>query len=163
MNTFNCARIIPALAGNTRSARKPTSCSSDHPRSRGEYVGALTTGPQNAGSSPLSRGIQSRHRPGFVPDRIIPALAGNTLPLSISALAVTDHPRSRGEYPAGPVLPAGSVGSSPLSRGIPEIRRWFKMSTGIIPALAGNTCLLVGGIDPHQDHPRSRGEYLCCL
>ena len=51
------ARIIPALAGNTPSARPTREVSPDHPRSRGEYA---LRGRQNrfwGGSSPLSRGI----------------------------------------------------------------------------------------------------------
>ena len=72
---------------------------------------------------------------------------------------MTDHPRSRGEYIRAGGRPAGSKGSSPLSRGIPSVpaRPW--PGRGIIPALAGNTRrhLLSGAVA--GDHPRSRGEY----
>ena len=52
-------RIIPALAGNTSVPSPPESPPSDHPRSRGEYVDAITIGIAQWGSSPLSRGIPS--------------------------------------------------------------------------------------------------------
>ena len=160
MNTFNCARIIPALAGNTRSARKPTSCSSDHPRSRGEYVGALTTGPQNAGSSPLSRGILRAENADLAVGGIIPALAGNTLASSGMYLVNPDHPRSRGEYWRAARLTALKVGSSPLSRGIQGAVVTGFGSQRIIPALAGNTITQRKWAFLPGDHPRSRGEYV---
>ena len=71
-------RIIPALAGNTGTMRRRRSTSSDHPRSRGEYVVYKLDIFGHPGSSPLSRGILTFRR--FVVDkrRIIPALAGNT-------------------------------------------------------------------------------------
>ena len=53
-------RIIPALAGNTKTARMPPTPPKDHPRSRGEYSAAVVVFVVPPGSSPLSRGI---HRP----------------------------------------------------------------------------------------------------
>ena len=50
-------------------------------------------------------------------------------------------------------------GSSPLSRGIPQMMSLMGSADGIIPALAGNT---TGSKTPeiiNGDHPRSRGEY----
>ena len=91
----------------------------DHPRSRGEYQGDLKRKNQIAGSSPLSRGILIKNRPPVLHPRIIPALAGNTLLVSVDGaeevgiipalagntdgllgcpLLGPDHPRSRGEY-----------------------------------------------------------------
>ena len=51
-------------------------------------------------------------------------------------------------------------GSSPLSRGIPCSRSQRPRRTGIIPALAGNTCCSRAGRPERSDHPRSRGEYV---
>ena len=72
-------RIIPALAGNTQGARCYLCSRGDHPRSRGEYAQAEVNSSFCPGSSPLSRGIpqQTIHR-GLL-ERIIPALAGNTM------------------------------------------------------------------------------------
>ena len=50
-------------------------------------------------------------------------------------------------------------GSSPLSRGIRRRAAHTCHCTGIIPALAGNTCGFRGWRWRGQDHPRSRGEY----
>ena len=133
-----------------------------------------------AGSSPLSRGIQLGRRIGCQPVRIIPALAGNTLVTVgtegrsiriIPALAgntntysipkpnTQDHPRSRGEY--GHLFDEfGAVpGSSPLSRGILHGKPPECDGERIIPALAGNTAVGSRGPSVLGDHPRSRGEY----
>ena len=113
-------RIIPALAGNTSMAmvgdiRKP-----DHPRSRGEYRRQVVgeTAPQ--GSSPLSRGIPTPAVARPTRAGIIPALAGNTRSPELTGLVTRDHPRSRGEYHGEPEKKGKSMGSSPLSRGIPK-------------------------------------------
>ena len=110
--------IIPALAGNTPPTPRKTRSSSDHPRSRGEYVESVVLSPSVTGSSPLSRGILGvpigpRHH-----GRIIPALAGNTSAKKFAAAIRSDHPRSRGEYLALTVTYIHAEGSSPLSRGI---------------------------------------------
>ena len=51
-------------------------------------------------------------------------------------------------------------GSSPLSRGILWSTINVRPSDGIIPALAGNTCIPRKNNKKGSDHPRSRGEYL---
>ena len=111
----------------------------DHPRSRGEYRTWSTRSASSSGSSPLSRGIRFCGRRKQRWQRIIPALAGNTSPVSAPIPVLADHPRSRGEYMymfMGLVL---GMGSSPLSRGIPRSARNSANCSGIIPALAGNT------------------------
>ena len=50
-------------------------------------------------------------------------------------------------------------GSSPLSRGIRSRDKESAGSTGIIPALAGNTTARRTSTTSGADHPRSRGEY----
>ena len=112
------------------------------------------------GSSPLSRGIHRRYRAGVEAARIIPALAGNTLPSDSRKSADRDHPRSRGEYLAPKHTGHCSVGSSPLSRGIHADCVGDPDAGRIIPALAGNTFLHPGRSHPGSDHPRSRGEYV---
>ena len=153
------AGIIPALAGNTNQRFRVTFQRSDHPRSRGEYLGVFPSQRGFRGSSPLSRGIHAiaALRPQYV--RIIPALAGNTCSRRGRLLRLTDHPRSRGEYPRRPANPGRSAGSSPLSRGILCDAARPAPFHGIIPALAGNTCVRSTGRGRSGDHPRSRGEY----
>ena len=71
--------IIPALAGNTVPSDRPSSVAADHPRSRGEYFPCDRRRQIANGSSPLSRGIRSMAGASRGRQRIIPALAGNTL------------------------------------------------------------------------------------
>ena len=152
-------RIIPALAGNTSNGTTPQCCSQDHPRSRGEYTSMARAGRLMLGSSPLSRGIRFGLLGEFIGNRIIPALAGNTLQILLGNRFQGDHPRSRGEYYTSLYMRSGDLGSSPLSRGI--LRRGGLMlpARRIIPALAGNTRGRHPRDGDHPDHPRSRGEY----
>ena len=151
--------IIPALAGNTSAPVAAPRAARDHPRSRGEYW-PLAVGPLGRqGSSPLSRGIRDRARVTTQLSRIIPALAGNTRPPAPLGGMVRDHPRSRGEYAAPRASSAHAMGSSPLSRGIPQRLRRRRHHRRIIPALAGNTRSGRGSWAAGGDHPRSRGEY----
>ena len=72
-------RIIPALAGNTRTGPTADPLTRDHPRSRGEYLDRVGSEADETGSSPLSRGIRHGRWPPQLYRRIIPALAGNTV------------------------------------------------------------------------------------
>ena len=71
-------RIIPALAGNTETNVVPPLAAADHPRSRGEYRIMVLGMAEEAGSSPLSRGIREAALEQSLREGIIPALAGNT-------------------------------------------------------------------------------------
>ena len=93
-------------------------------------------------------------------ERIIPALAGNTITADQIACLLADHPRSRGEYRAKDVLMVIDDGSSPLSRGILSVTGILVEPGRIIPALAGNTASSRAVAAGSGDHPRSRGEYL---
>ena len=153
------AGIIPALAGNTVPLVPSHQRCQDHPRSRGEYgiLSRIALVPQ--GSSPLSRGILPRPPRSPPAGRNIPALAGNTQRQGRSACGREDHPRSRGEYAAIAGFGLLGEGSSPLSRGIRQIKRVELFCRRIIPALAGNTLPAVRVGHAQEDHPRSRGEY----
>ena len=115
---FVLIRIIPALAGNTGPGITKVPGVRDHPRSRGEYCTYTTINGVLFGSSPLSRGIQPFTKNDSYTFRIIPALAGNTLPKVSAFKTNRDHPRSRGEYLCAKSQGIYSRGSSPLSRGI---------------------------------------------
>ena len=73
--------------------------------------------------------------------RIIPARAGFTTASASAAVAISDHPRSRGVYQTPLRFIYFCMGSSPLAQGLPESR-----SPTVHRAL---------------DHPRSRGVYEC--
>ena len=152
--------IIPALAGNTPRRTGITCTHTDHPRSRGEYFVDSPDSLLEDGSSPLSRGILGSHGPRVDGVGIIPALAGNTRRAVADGFREPDHPRSRGEYAFDGDFILSRLGSSPLSRGIPESGRHQRQHRRIIPALAGNTWQVFGNNSCSQDHPRSRGEYV---
>ena len=110
--------IIPALAGNTSHPLPWCSTTTDHPRSRGEYISYGHMNSTGSGSSPLSRGILTAPFNKLKEFGIIPALAGNTGRGVSPVRRRSDHPRSRGEYAALPANRPTPTGSSPLSRGI---------------------------------------------
>ena len=132
----------------------------DHPRSRGEYRAVADAVDYIVGSSPLSRGIRYPFSRVAVLERIIPALAGNTIREPPAQEYTLDHPRSRGEYGLRMTAYDLISGSSPLSRGILTGRARRSGVARIIPALAGNTGSRCYPEKPRRDHPRSRGEYL---
>ena len=70
-----------------------------------------------------------------------------------------DHPRSRGVYDLLKRFPAGTDGSSPLARGLPEDGQDREGPARIIPARAGFTTAGTLGGGRCGDHPRSRGVY----
>ena len=111
----------------------------DHPRIRGEHV----------------RRPQGGDRSG----RIIPAYAGSTLRPDPEAREVADHPRIRGEHRGSGYGAVERPGSSPHTRGAPEISAHRPHAARIIPAYAGST--VWSGAPGHlsADHPRIRGEH----
>ena len=94
-------RIIPAGAGDTGSKFGESYVETDHPRGCGGHSTAGRRSGRCAGSSPRVRGTPFRWlsaRPG---NRIIPAGAGDTSPLSAFHCPQTDHPRGCGGHGAG--------------------------------------------------------------
>ena len=74
-----------------------------------------------------------------VPDRIIPAHAGNTLRISSRSALRKDHPRACGEHIADENGLFYGKGSSPRMRGTLIRNAELVEISGIIPAHAGNT------------------------
>ena len=112
------------------------------------------------GSSPLARGLSRRLLLSGRDRRIIPARAGFTSATCDHTPRTRDHPRSRGVYQRRAFLLHSSPGSSPLARGLPNLRDARLLRLRIIPARAGFTptgslmSMLI------TDHPRSRGVYV---
>ena len=74
-------------------------------------------------------------------------------------MAVSDHPRIRGEHFGRASADLAATGSSPHTRGARSGVRTARGARGIIPAYAGSTD---GRSDCHcakRDHPRIRGEH----
>ena len=71
-------RLIPAHAGKTTGRMCRSTCSTAHPRSRGENVRTAQYSPPAGGSSPLTRGKPAAPRSWGRTSRLIPAHAGKT-------------------------------------------------------------------------------------
>ena len=153
------ARIIPARAGFTCPSRTAWSGLADHPRSRGVYGVGGDVSVHRVGSSPLARGLRRTLLGVGDGHRIIPARAGFTHPPGGPRSSTPDHPRSRGVYLTGGVPVGGTVGSSPLARGLPGSFVWRGLLMRIIPARAGFTNNGGSNAGSLRDHPRSRGVY----
>ena len=132
-------RIIPARAGFTTNNLKRQRTLKDHPRSRGVYWHVCLIPWGYRGSSPLARGLQKTTNQRLCRRRIIPARAGFTFDFIIGLIAWSDHPRSRGVYLAGLVVPSRLKGSSPLARGLHTTEELDLTGRRIIPARAGFT------------------------
>ena len=103
----------------------------DHPRSRGEHMPAPEGIDVDDGSSPLARGARLYFQSRTRYTRIIPARAGSTIHTAMVVMPKQDHPRSRGEHAALPIIRVVHVGSSPLARGAPDTRRCYVGRRGV--------------------------------
>ena len=154
---FGCG-LIPAHAGKTRSAPKPSTDSGAHPRSRGENCDGADTRVARGGSSPLTRGKLGPSGDCAHECGLIPAHAGKTIRLSDEACDRRAHPRSRGENDHSDTLAVIMQGSSPLTRGKRTTTSRRSTRWGLIPAHAGKTPSPVACVRAAWAHPRSRGE-----
>ena len=150
--------LIPAHAGKTRRGRRHREADGAHPRSRGENGGARARGDRRPGSSPLTRGKLiapegASERPG-----LIPAHAGKTRSDHGRRNRARAHPRSRGENLRVRRSGSDDEGSSPLTRGKPQLQTARRNRRGLIPAHAGKTSQRLPLTDGMRAHPRSRGE-----
>ena len=111
------------------------------------------------GSSPHTRGARTRGPPPRKSSGIIPAYAGSTAwPWSWPG-PWPDHPRIRGEHRNASSRASRAAGSSPHTRGAPDKPHGPARGSGIIPAYAGSTWIIVTRQAPARDHPRIRGEH----
>ena len=135
--------IIPACAGSTRLVLPLLRTFRDHPRMCGEHPIFDHWQARATGSSPHVRGAhrrqpQLRQRAG-----IIPACAGSTCWSRSTSRTVRDHPRMCGEHFDAGDLEVHVGGSSPHVRGAPRVERLEPEKSGIIPACAGSTMVIV--------------------
>ena len=117
------ARDHPRMRGGTSRAsawaRPWASPWADHPRMRGEHVGAPVSGSSGTGSSPHARGAPGKYQ----------------LSITISG----DHPRMRGEHLRAKDPAERRRESSPHARGAPCGDARGGVRSRIIPACAGST------------------------
>ena len=135
--------IIPACAGSTFNASFGALQNRDHPRMCGEHAQGQWAAEVRVGLSPHVRGAhrrqpQLRQRAG-----IIPACAGSTCWSRSTSRTVRDHPRMCGEHFDAGDLEVHVGGSSPHVRGAPRVEGLEPEKSGIIPACAGSTMVIV--------------------
>ena len=90
---------------------------------------------------------------------IIPAYAGNTTNRQRYFRVRRDHPRVCGEHPYRIIPIPKDMGSSPRMRGTLSMPDYIGLYMGIIPAYAGNTCMLIRTGGCARDHPRVCGDH----
>ena len=133
------AGLIPAHAGKTSTCGRRSTSWTAHPRSRGENICSGVNLSFLEGSSPLTRGKPLVKGRAVEEARLIPAHAGKTRVVQVSAALLEAHPRSRGENVASLGRVGESPGSSPLTRGKPGDLGHHQRRGGLIPAHAGKT------------------------
>ncbi len=129
-----------------------------HPRGRGEQLQGRLAKRHGNGSSPRARGTDQVGNGVMAGTRFIPAGAGNSLGNGVYRVALTVHPRGRGEQLITHITNHDSNGSSPRARGTGIMNPLIAGKVRFIPAGAGNRTQTPGvrGVPPV--HPRGRGE-----
>ena len=153
-----CARFIPAHAGNSvclviRHLPQPV-----HPRACGEQMTHLKLIEVAHGSSPRMRGTDCLRVIAVVNIRFIPAHAGNRPGSCHSKLGRTVHPRACGEQLSTLVMASIDSGSSPRMRGTASPPEVLMSKHRFIPAHAGNRWPSQSAPSPAAVHPRACGE-----
>ena len=90
--------------------------------------------------------------------RFIPACAGNARHTSCPCVALSVHPRMRGERARAPVAYMAKYGSSPHARGTRGQHGYCSATDRFIPACAGNAPNVIVTSVVEVVHPRMRGE-----
>jgi len=115
------------------------------------------------GSSPRARGTLAPSLRALLPNRFIPAGAGNTSCCCSRSRGRPVHPRGRGEHSPRNMWASLITGSSPRARGTRLGWRTAPQRRRFIPAGAGNTAPhLRAGVE-QLVHPRGRGEHAAPL
>ena len=136
--------LIPAGAGTTLLQNPRPGCPRAHPRRCGDHEAEITRPGAETGSSPQVRGPQDDPNNTTGDTGLIPAGAGTTKADSAGKARPGAHPRRCGDHRLRLRFRLWCWGSSPQVRG-PHIPRrlgwWF---SGLIPAGAGTTLLILG-------------------
>ena len=136
---FNVCRFIPAYAGNSKQQKSEQNATTVHPRLRGELIAVPPFKQSRIGSSPLTRGTRTPVSTGSREPGFIPAYAGNSLDRGASINGDAVHPRLRGELIGLARRLRRRTGSSPLTRGTPDLIQHYEDHQRFIPAYAGNS------------------------
>ncbi len=152
-------RFIPAGAGNTVFRTSRGLLGPVYPRWRGEHLLWRWRTEYRCGLSPLARGTQKDIRSPALPNRFIPAGAGNTSRCRSCSGSGPVYPRWRGEHAHCEYLSLYKPGLSPLARGTLTPARGLTFNPRFIPAGAGNTTISCGRAYAKSVYPRWRGEH----
>ena len=171
------AGLIPASAGQTLAdpwprpgwGAHPRECGADtnprrsttgragsSPRVRGRLETSGLMSPSD-GSSPRVRGRLRRRTVALRPSRLIPASAGQTRCANSKQSLARAHPRECGADWAQSNGYTTLDGSSPRVRGRRKRIGRYAMSTGLIPASAGQTKGATNAYTGNRAHPRECG------
>ena len=153
----SASRIIPAHAGQTRRGASPRPASPDHPRACGANDLPVLQFTERSGSSPRMRGKHGVERQNRLPDRIIPAHAGQTGCRCWVDGTGSDHPRACGANLQPGREGEADAGSSPRMRGKHRRNHGRNRLGRIIPAHAGQTFEKRVWAIGETDHPRACG------
>ena len=151
-------RFIPAPAGNSREPRSDPPGTSVHPRACGEQGTPPEDEGWSVGSSPRLRGTELDDPAPAVPDRFIPAPAGNRPVRDARRSRRTVHPRACGEQISSQRKCPQLVGSSPRLRGTVFVVLMGLIIGRFIPAPAGNSRSIAPAPAAIAVHPRACGE-----
>ena len=121
MFSTSSSRNIPACAGKTVPSPLRRSCSSEHPRVRGENREVFEGEDFYSGTSPRTRVKQVVDAEKRLDLGNIPAHAGKTLHQTGAENHAAEHPRARGENTLDMMLQEPTRGTSPRTRGKPQI------------------------------------------
>ena len=133
-------RITPADAGKTRRSIRTLHHEGDHPRGCGENIVLWRPAVARRGSPPRMRGKPLFKTVGMIRERITPADAGKTSPISSKTTGIWDHPRGCGENGVTHLKLFTSLGSPPRMRGKQPRLSPDALIGRITPADAGKTC-----------------------
>ncbi len=151
-------RFIPAGAGNAQSQSSAGGLAAVHPRGCGERVNDHGSKFNHAGSSPRVRGTRLMNDCNHVPQRFIPAGAGNAITAYPCLALRTVHPRGCGERLRNRQITRLVNGSSPRVRGTRSYSLHPALRERFIPAGAGNAPSWSLSSALASVHPRGCGE-----
>ena len=156
-------RNIPAYAGRTPKLQNRSSTKQKHPRIRGENLKTTRRSSISLETSPHTRGERRACNKKQCKDGNIPAYAGRTRQQYLARRSLWKHPRIRGENPRVSAHAAGSLETSPHTRGELDARNTIARHRRNIPAYAGRTSHKETFTQVFEKHPRIRGENKTCF
>ncbi len=150
--------VIPAPAGKSSARSTWDSRTTGHPRACGEEPRATYRELLGTGSSPRLRGRALCRDLQLAGVRVIPAPAGKSAGIGVSCGISQGHPRACGEEDPYDDSVCRREGSSPRLRGRGSGLRAAEAHAGVIPAPAGKSTIVAGGLVAAAGHPRACGE-----